>query len=145
MSANRYAPPDARVQDPPNAAVPRPRSVAIAVALLWFDLALGIPQWYLTAQQDGDIAFHPVVIAATLALMALAAVLNICIYRGRNWARIATLLLTLLAVLLYFLPSERPQTVTEFSLSAASWVAEIGALILLFIKPAAPWFRNRTD
>ena len=67
--------------------------------------------------------------------------LSVGLWRGRNWGRIAYLILVALS-LAEFLSSwgvvERPAV--EVALEAVSFVADAGSFFLLFTPPGSLWF-----
>jgi hypothetical protein len=76
------------------------------------------------------------------ALFGLVAYLNISILRGRNWARVLTLILVLFNLLLFAIePADAGVTVIEWLTYGISTLMDIVAMVLLFTQPAAGWFR----
>lgn len=142
---NAYAPPTTAVADPERVAAlgSRPREVRLAVILLWLSWGLSIPMWVLAAMRDPDTHAGPFAIALTLFFMALAAWLNTLVYRGRNWARITMLVLVALSVLFVVFPPDglsEPGFV-ERVLNFADVCVQVSAIVLLFRRPGALWFR----
>ena len=144
---DRYAPPTAPVADLPHRSVPpeRPRQVRIAVLFLWISLALGIPAWALSAQRDPENTLGVVAVALTVLLFVLNGLLNVMVGRGRNWARIVSLILGLLALLFVLVPIDgpKPPGQVENAITAADLILEFAALYLLFTRPGSLWFGIR--
>ncbi len=146
MTQNPYQPPSAEVADRLSSAPPvRPRQVGVATALLWISLALGVPTMYLTMARDTDTGFQPLFIALIVILFAIAAFVNVQVHRGRNWARIVVLIMTILSAMVLLFPGEEavPPGVLENVLNVASLLLEIAAAYLLYSHPGKLWFRPR--
>ena len=144
MSDNLYAPPKARIADVPLPPIGRPRAVRIAATLLWISFVIGFPSLYLTTMRDPDpvgLGFFLVV----AVLVTLTAVLNVFIYRGRNWARIGALVLALLDLAMSFVDDPNPVRAgaLEQALSVLDLLLTWSAIALVFLRPGALWFRRR--
>jgi len=86
------------------------------------------------------------IVAIQLVLYAFVPYLNTCVSRGRNWARIASLLLVLLALgMLAFMPAVSGTTVVEEIASGLATLLDVVAMYLLFTKPGSLWFRTQKD
>ena len=144
-NANRYAPPTAAVADfqPVPLLRTRPKHVRVAVALLWVSFALGVPAWALSAMRDPENSLGTFTVVFTLLMFAFSALLNVMIYRGKNWARIVTLIFGLLGVLfsLVLLVMPNPPSAIENAITFLGLVLDFIALYLLFTKPGAMWFK----
>jgi hypothetical protein len=142
----RYAPPVTEVADPPvvSALPARPRQVLVAVALLWLSLVLGIPEAVLSNQPIDGGGLGVVLVVITLLLFGLIGFLNIKVYQGRNWARIAMLVLTVLSVvMMLFLPDEvRAEGPLLQGFYLFDTLIEVVAMYLVFSKPGSLWFRR---
>ena len=145
MSRDPYAPPGARLADPqePRDVFPKPRQVRVAVALLWLSLALGFPSIYLQFGRADSPDERIVLLAFMVPLVALSAFLNLKISAGRNWARIAFLILVGLALLIFLLPDNRDAGAqgVEIALDVLTTALDLVAACLLFTRPGALWFR----
>ena len=144
MPQDPYAPPASRVDDPPLPPLPpRPKQVTTGVALLWASFFLGIPSFWLSAARDPETALHPASIAITLVIVVFSIVLNVNIYRGRNWARIVSLIFVLIAfgLVLGLPPEPVPASALENTLTVISLVLDVVAMFFLFTMPAVLWFR----
>ena len=81
-------------------------------------------------------------IVAALVMLALTVVLSVGLWRGRNWGRVAYLILVALSFAEFFASwgvVERPAL--EVALEAVSFVADAGSFFLLFTQPGSLWFR----
>ena len=147
MQNDPYAPPSAEVADavpPPKGSPPRP--VAIAVRLLWLSLFLGVPSLVLVVLRSPSGTATSVGVVLQLALFALAAYLNVCIHRGKNWARVISLIFTLIGLMfLAFIPSPSDVSVIEWLLAVASAALDVVAMYLLFSKPGSSWFKSASQ
>ena len=145
-SENKYAPPTAAVTDVPlrPALSVRPKQVRVAAGLLWISFALEFPSFLLAAVRDPQTNLSTGVVVFTVLMCALSALLNLKIYRGANWARIVTLILTLGGCFLMLIPFEEPSKpgVLENSLGVVDLVIDFLALYLLFTKPGSLWFKR---
>lgn len=146
MVRNPYTPPAAVVADPAEAQrqYPRPKQVRVAVTLLWASFAMGFPGVYLEYQHVTSAAEAIVLTVIMVAACAFAALLNVKIARGRNWARWAFLVMMFLTLLSYLAPDDptRVVSLTESALSVTSSVLDAVALYLVFSWPGALWFRS---
>jgi hypothetical protein len=117
------------------------------VRLLWISFGLGFPAAYLAAARDPDVGFNPFLLAVIVAGLVFSAVLNAFIYRGRNWARIVTLLLVLASGYFLLAASDEPTPpgVLEEILNLLSFALDLLATYLLFSQPGATWFRRREE
>jgi uncharacterized membrane protein YhaH (DUF805 family) len=144
MNKNSYAPPASKVADiPPMNKGPLPRQVYWAVALVWVTLLLGLPALVLSVERTvGDTAMLAGVLVFQLLILALVAYMNVCISRGRNWARFAFLVLTLIGlVVLVLVPNPPEFTLYERVISILSELIDMVVLVLLFTKPGSLWFK----
>jgi hypothetical protein len=137
---NPYAPPksDVAVPIPRAAAAARPSPVTRAVRLLY----LSLPLMVLSTAYDyeglpGEAVFYAV---ATLLLAWLYSRIG----RGRNWARITFLVLTLISVpaMVEHYPELRADAVWHLVLDLTVLAMEFAAAYLLLTRPAASWFRG---
>jgi hypothetical protein len=149
VSDERYKPLDAAVRSAPTDAprAAKPRSIAIALGLLWISLAATIPQWLLDSQSGDeawqDPTFIAVAIIAAGAGLAIGAWINIMIGRGRNWARIVNLALLCISapLMLVFDEFATPMTPLVFAFTVFSWITNIVGTALLFVRSSNAWFR----
>ena len=114
----------------------RPHQILQALALLWISTTLG----FFSSLSENGQSWETVLLAA-LVMLALTVVLSVGLWRGRNWGRIAYLILVVLS-LAEFLSSwgmvARPAV--EVALEAVSFVADAGSFFLLFTPPGSVWF-----
>jgi hypothetical protein len=145
MDSNRYAPPVAVVGEPPEEApAPRPKPVVWAVRLLWATLLLSLVQLYIEAM--GATSVHAMLagLIGSAIGIAIACVLNVCIGRGRNWARLVTLGFTLLSTaVVAFGPGLARPSAFERVFIPLNTVSDIVCICLLFTPAASQWFRRR--
>ena len=151
MVNNPYAPPSAAISlvEVLNLPRVRPAEVRRAVQLLWLSYGLGLLSvawsWsYYTARQS---------VTAVILQRALGMVIAIWLYgklyQGRNWARVLTLVTTILGMLSILTP---PVWKTLVALPVFSWVVVLinyviysYALWLFFTSPGKEWFRKRSE
>ena len=147
-SENPYAPPQAVVADEPEQVMPRPRVVTVAVWMLWIEVALSSLSALLRMQYSSDTVVVVYVLIGAVLLQGLSALLIYKIWKGRNWARITYLVLTLLALLSWIqMAAAIPNGVkfvpaVETILPLAGTILDLVALYLLFV-PGRAWFRRR--
>jgi hypothetical protein len=145
MAENPYTPPEAPVRDagPARAVAQRPRNVVLAVCLLWISLVASIPvsiREYQDAATDADGAF---LLYFILTLYAISILVNVYVYRGSNFAR-GALLVFMALNLLSFLGA--PQQILQYPTGdllavAMSMLLDLAAIVLVFTRPGALWFR----
>jgi len=144
MENDRYAPPAAAVADvvPVGKGQP-PSRVVLAVRILWVSLLLAVPGIYFGIERTPAGAATAVALVFELGIFALAAYLNVSIYRGKNWARILSLVFTALGfLLLAFAPNPVDITVIERLANGVATVLDVVAMVLLFTAPGSAWFKN---
>lgn len=144
MTHNPYSAPRSAVTDSPPPPMGRPRIVGIAVALLWTEVALGLLDSLLDWKQVTTGEAAPVVLIVDVVFVGLSVLINIMIWRGRNWARIVALVLTMLGVV-----SLAPVIGAEFArapfvtvLVMIELLLDAIALYLVFV-PGRQWFARR--
>ncbi len=146
MHKSPYAPPASHVADPPQVSISiaRPGQVVVAVGLLWLGLALSIPVVSLGFNHELDADILPLFVILTALTFAFSALLNVLIYRGRNWARIVSLVLYLLSGFAIFIPVDESvaSDLLEDVLNSLVYLLDGGALYLLFSMPGKLWFNQ---
>ena len=150
MNANNpYAPPKAIVEDAVEPPMPRPRSVTIAVWMLWSELAMSVTVAILHMYNaPNTMVFLSALIGAVL-FQGLSALLNYKIWQGRNWARITYLVLLGLSALSILSMAAVGPTGLVFAPSIETLFVGLGclldlvALYLVFV-PGRAWFRRRS-
>lgn len=122
----------------------RPRSVGIAVTLLWASLFVGVVKVLMDFSYLRAVARADLISFVIIFTFALIVFLIFRISAGKNWARIAYLVLFVIGTL----PTV-PIVLGEFSRSPVAGVLsvvqvglQIYALVLLFTKPGSGWFRK---
>ncbi|MEO8151596.1 MAG: hypothetical protein ABI605_00900 [Rhizobacter sp.] len=142
----RYAPPAAAVDDPASQPLlhERPKQVRHAVALLWLSFACGIVSLLLTAARRPEDLGEPVFVGLTVFSFGLAILLNVMVYKGKNWARITTLVFALLGALFLLMPSIEPvpPSLVEKAIATLDFAIEVIALYFLFTQPGSLWFKR---
>lgn len=146
MNENPYTPPNAEVRDAAaDRAVPeRPRQVVHAVRMLWLSLVLSIPlsmREFQDASAESDSTF---LLYFILTLYAISVVINIHVHRGSNWARILLLVFNVLNVLSFAGAMNEILKYPAGDLVAlgASMFLDLVALVLIYTRPGALWFRR---
>jgi len=145
MNDNRFAPPEAAVADVPAVpAEPPPAKVVLAVRLLWAGWVASVV--LICLHRSGLVAAVAVVaFALELLYMVFAGYLNFCIGRGRNWARITSLVLAGVGLVsVAFVPDPLGKGVAEHVLNGVGWVCEVVGLALLFAPTASAWFKRQS-
>jgi len=144
VSKNPYAPPSSEVADLSSLnRGPKPRQVSFAVGLLWASLLLSLPSLIFSISgESGNSVALAAIIGLVLVIYALVACLNICISRGRNWARFVSLMFVLLGLgMLVFMPKTPETTAIEQIVSGLTTLLDVVAMYLLFTKPGSLWFK----
>ena len=145
MAPNPYTPPKADVKDlgPERLLAERPRPVVYAVVLLWISLVLGVPVVYWEHQRTpAEVA--PFYWVPAVLILGLVIVVNIFIWRGRNWARIVALVLVVISFLSFLgtMGEILSHPAIEFVLNIVTLAIDAVAMYLLFTKPGVLWFRR---
>lgn len=118
-----------------------PRQILQALALLWISTGLGFAAGYPDAVKSwGTLAL------AVLFMLGVAITLSVALWRGRNWGRMAYLILVLLSLAELVATwdiSERQAM--ERALEAVSFVADAGSFFLMFTMPGSQWFQSQPE
>jgi hypothetical protein len=133
-----------------NNAMPRPKNVTVAVAILCFVLAYSLISGLVsTATHPAPVGFSPILVrevAYTIGIFGVAinAFFVYKIFKGRNWARIIYIVFYVLGVIL----SIRGLTMFHRStvlvvLMLVGFVAQAVALMLLFTGNGRAWFQHQ--
>jgi hypothetical protein len=122
----------------------RPRSVGTAVTLLWISLVVGFAKGALDfthLRAMAPVGFTVFVLVFTFAVLIL---LVLRIGAGRNWARIAFLILFIIGTVptLPVVRDELERAPLVGALSILQLLLQIWALVLLFTRPGSAWFRR---
>lgn len=143
---NPYEAPRAPVADAEAVTVPRPASVTMALIVLWVVLILWllgtIPHLREIRTSDDPWALsYPVYL---VGMIALPAWLLVMIARGRNWARVAAIMVQGVDFLwrLYLLVAIQDASLQLPYLLVPAAV-QSGAFLLLYLPRANHWFRFR--
>ncbi len=146
-SDDPYSPPKAEVSAPEQArsARPRPRQVLWAVSLLWLTFALAFVTMGIEWEREPELFSDPFGVLFIAALMAFSAWLNIAVWQGWNWARIVTLVFTLLNVALYLVPGAMPAMGLDAVIALFSTVCSVVAMVFVFTQPGTSWFQAAND
>jgi hypothetical protein len=131
--------------DPPG----RPRSVDVAVALLWGSLAVGLilGVWRLLVFSQ-QLTLHDVEVASMAIINVLVIALFFWIFRavaqGRNWGRITVLALAIAGLLATLMTVRSLADMSSIDVVArfAMWLA---ATVLLFMPASTAWYRAMTE
>jgi len=125
-------------------AAQKPQPVVTAINLLWASLAVGLVKMLMDYSHLSSMASTSFTNFILIFTFALIAFLIFKISAGRNWARIAFLVLFITGVL-----PTLPIVLGEFSrsgvvgaLSVTQTGLQIYALFLVFTFPGSSWFRK---
>lgn len=125
----------------------KPRSVTLAVTLLWISFAIGLIRMLVDPSGLKAVPFPAIVWPIAAVITAFFCLIIFKIAAGRNWARI-----TFLVVFLVSLVLGLPALMAEFLrnpafglLSVVSSLMQLCAVILLFTSPGKSWFRTKAS
>ena len=137
---NPYSPPTAEVRDARGVRLlaERPRRIVQATALLWISLVLGLASVWFESQTD-PLPF-PAMLALLALVLTLSVVINVAVWRGRNWARILYAVLTVMAIGLFPFDLATRSSVS-IALDVVAYAIDAVIVFLLFTKPGSLWFR----
>lgn len=133
---------------------PRPKTITIALQILWGSLVLYIPDLLLNGSvlPKDDIQISPFFDFVFVHVCALALYVWIIfkISRGRNWARITHLILTIFSIIWFITLNDTNDTLLAFPLlrsflTILEIVLDIIVVYLLFSNPGAAWFKTLKD
>lgn len=125
----------------PQTPVQKPQSVRTAVGLLWASMGLGVLA--LVAEYANPETARPVTTLAVIFAFGLVGFLFLMISAGKNWARIAYLVVFAMGSLqlLATLSAELQHAPLLAALAVAQAGVQAHALYLLFTGPGSAWFR----
>ena len=141
-----YAPPTAPLEEPdPQAYVPAPKPVAVAVGLLFFSLLLGAYRAVLdpnTLPDDTPGWFGALVRVVSFLLMGA---LYLLILRRRNWARVLFLVFFTVGLMSWvvFGPPQSVNTTSRWIVYTAQALLGLAASVLLLLPGSSAWYRSR--
>ena len=147
MTRSPYAPPTARVSDPPQVRGPAPTAVRRAAQFLWasFVLSVALGGMYLVGAVPSPSLV--VDVATTLLTAAVIALIAAKVRAGRNWARWVFVAMyifgsVMFALLFIVMPQEflslpGPMQV----LGLLQFTLQTCALVLMFTPASRQWFR----
>jgi len=127
-----------------------PAEVIWAVRLLWLGLSIATAQYLLgmdavlEAMPPADAPGRNATLVGLLmplAWLVVAGGLNVAIARGRNWARITSLLLAAAGLAAQIAFSPRPEGLQGL-VTTAGPALNFAAFYLLFLTPGRLWFRR---
>ena len=122
--------------------VERPSQIRAAVILLWVSFGISAAELLVTELFETPDA---VVTGLLLLTYGVWAWVILSISRGRNWARIVSLVVVAVTTALWVAwPDAWPERWSEAVTAVASLAVEAGALYLLFTGEGAAWFRVPT-
>lgn len=114
-----------------------PQEVVWATRLLWVDAVVGTADAFRVFLKEADVAL---LILTTVLTWSAVAIINVYLLKAKNWARWFALGLTVLSFVGLSEPDTRAFPGLAFFVLATA--IEIGALYLVFSKPAASWFEH---
>ena len=143
---NPYEAPKSDVRDvePHRLLAERPSQIVHATLSFWLSFLISIPliwEFEQAPEEPGAAVFATTFVGLILVIMA---VVNVAMWRGRNWARIVFLIFSVLSVVGFVLELRETlaSTVIEMVLTVASTALDVAVSYLLFTKPGALWFRT---
>jgi hypothetical protein len=122
---------------------PRPSGVSMAVALYSISLVLGIIDTGLLWDHLITTASLGFILLVQALIFTLLGFLTYKIWRGRNWARIASAVLYVVGLIPYIpalIGFFRHSTIAG-SINLLEALLQLFALYLVFLTPARRWFK----
>jgi hypothetical protein len=137
---NPYSPPRAEVRDAARERLvaQRPPQVVRATALLWLGLILSLVSIGWAYRRSP--APWPTMIGTVSIGVALSIVQIVGIWRGQNWARLMSVVIAALEIIVFPEGLAR-QPVLSIVLDSLTVVLELVVLFFVFTKPGALWFK----
>ena len=145
MNDSRYAPPVAEVVDiADEARAPRPMQVVWAVRLLWASTVFSIPEFYFEASRARSAGALLAGWVFEAGMTAFACYLYVCIHRGKNWARIVTLIFAVLSTtMVVFGPTLPGRSSLDHVFTWLNTGTDIACMCLLFTPAGSRWFKGQ--
>lgn len=144
MSINPYQAPASNLTPPVQAVTQRPLTINLACGLFGLSLLAGCADFipgYGTDWEVGSTYMVYGMIAGAFILTVLSIGLIYAIFKGKNWARWTMLGLSVLGVLMLFLPNEEP-TPSQLVriIDIISTLSYLPGCALLFFGKGGRWF-----
>ena len=139
-SHNPYSPPKTAVRDAVRARLlaERPPQIVRSTALLWLVLVLSLISTGLVYRQRPES--WPTMIGTFALGVALSVVRIVGVWQGRNWARVTSVVIATLTVIV-FPAGLASQPMVPTVLDALTVVLELIVLFLVFTRPGFLWFK----
>lgn len=124
---------------------PKPVQVDLAVRLLWLTLGLGVVNSALQWKYFASTMSMGMLLWVQFATFAVLAWFTTRISAGRNWARIAYLVMLAVGVPVLFTEFQAVfgRSVVAGSISVAQFLLQLVAMALVFTGPGRRWFAAR--
>jgi hypothetical protein len=149
MAETPYAPPTARVGDPPEPGpTQKPATVRRGIACLWISVALNLVLVLLEIAGLTSSTELAVAVATTAFSVAILSLIAVKANAGRNWARWLFAVIFVLGMLAFGIsiilaPAQfAALAVTEQISAIAQFAVQTAALVLLFLPASSDWFRS---
>jgi len=159
MDRNPYAPPTAPVNDPAaavEAPMDRPRTVTLAVRLMWVSMVIGalnlIFGWNDLMAMDEIAKDAPAnALGVIKAVVVVMLVISFAFYswvivkmgQGRNWARVVLVILMALSLLSNPFSGIPKLGVLLGLMGVVTFALELASLVLIYMPASRPWFQPR--
>jgi hypothetical protein len=121
----------------------RPAEVLLAVRLLWSSVALGVISQFLILRHVKFSEDMVYAICDQLVVLAFVALIYYKIWQGRNWARIALLILSIIGLYFYVPTLMRLLVLITAAglIGLLQFFMQAFAMYLVFTRPGNSWFR----
>jgi hypothetical protein len=122
----------------------RPAEVLLAVRLLWSSVALGVLSQFLILRHVKFSEDMVYAICDQLVVLAFVALIYYKIWQGRNWARIALLVLSIIGLYFYVPMLMRLLVLVTAAglIGILQFLLQAFAMYLVFTQPGNSWFRT---
>jgi len=122
----------------------RPPRVGTAVKLLYITLGIGVLRSTMDASMYTEVASPAFAMLITLFVLGVMGCFLFMIGKGRNWARIAFLVLFIISIPFAALPLMQSVGANPISgrIGIIQIIIQIVALVFLFQKLSSDWFRD---
>lgn len=143
---NPYEAPKSDVRDvePERLVSNRPRQIVHATLSFWLSVLISVP--FLGWEADGAAETVVLIVSATVlvGVLVLMAVVNVAMWRGRNWARVVFLVFSVLSAVTFVLTLGEllKHTAIHMASVVVSTVLDVVVSYLLFTKPGSLWFKT---
>jgi len=123
--------------------LPKPQEVGTAVKFLYATVGIGVMRSIMESSRHAEATSRGFVVAMTFSVFVFMCFIIFMIGKGKDWARIAFLVLFIVGVPMSIFPMIQSLTLDPMSglLGLVQVVMQLIAIVLLFQGDSSAWFK----